>query len=187
MNFDASINGGEEITLFRNGTLQMAFCWNIAQQLNSDNNDAGLTNSGDEIFPMAFPTESGNPKLCGGIWGFGIFDNGDEAKIEAAKTFIDFIAADPDQVGASVLASTYFPVRESVGDIYAGNDIMSEYTKFMGFLGDYYQITRAGQLLVPSGGTCCSALPPASPLSRPLPPLSRMQMLPLLPRHKRTT
>ena len=27
---------------------------------------------------------------------------------------------------------------------------MSEYTKFMGFLGDYYQITPAGQLLVPS-------------------------------------
>ena len=50
---------------------------------------------------MAFPTESGDPKLCGGIWGFGIFDNGDEAKIEAAKTFIDFIAADPDQVATA--------------------------------------------------------------------------------------
>ncbi len=37
INFDASINGGEEITLFRNGTLQMAFCWNIAQQKNEDN------------------------------------------------------------------------------------------------------------------------------------------------------
>ena len=128
INFDASIVGGDEITLFRNGTLQMAFCWNIAQQLNTDNNDAGLTASGD-------------PKLCGGIWGFGIFDNGDASKIEAAKTFIDFIAADPDQVGASVLASTYFPVRSSVGDIYAGNDIMSEYSKFMNYLGDYYQIT----------------------------------------------
>lgn len=162
----------------------MAFCWNIAQQLNSDNNDAGLTNSGDEIFPMAFPTESGDPKLCGGIWGFGIFDNGDEAKIEAAKTFIDFIAADPDQVGASVLASTYFPVRESVGDIYAGNDIMSEYTKFMSYLGDYYQITRAGQRLVPSGGTCCSASAPASLSSRLLRPSFRMQTLPLLLRHK---
>ena len=141
INFDASIAGGDEITLFRNGTLQMAFCWNIAQQLNTDNNDAGLTNDGDEIMPMAFPTESGDPKLCGGIWGFGIFDNGDASKIEAAKTFIDFIAADPDQVGASVLASTYFPVRSSVGDIYAGNDIMSEYSKFMNYLGDYYQIT----------------------------------------------
>ena len=141
INFDASINGGEEITLFRNGTLQMAFCWNIAQQLNTDNNDAGLTNSGDEIFPMAFPTASGDPKLCGGIWGFGIFDNGDEAKIKAAKTFIEFIAADPSQVKDSVLASTYFPVRTSVGDIYAGNEVMSEYSKFMGYLGDYYQIT----------------------------------------------
>ena len=141
INFDASINGGEEITLFRNGTLQMAFCWNIAQQLNADTAAAGQTISGDEIFPMAFPTESGDPKLCGGIWGFGIFDNGDEAKIEAAKTFINFIAADPDQVKDSVLASTYFPVRTSAGDIYAGNEVMSEYSKFMGYLGDYYQIT----------------------------------------------
>ena len=141
VNFDPSINGGEEITLFRNGTLQMAFCWNIAQQLNADTAAAGQTISGDEIFPMAFPTESGDPKLCGGIWGFGIFDNGDEAKIEAAKTFINFIAADPDQVKDSVLASTYFPVRTSAGDIYAGNEVMSEYSKFMGYLGDYYQIT----------------------------------------------
>ena len=141
VNFDPSINGGEEITLFRNGTLQMAFCWNIAQQLNADTAAAGQTISGDEIFPMAFPTASGDPKLCGGIWGFGIFNNGDDAKIEAAKTFIDFIAADPDQVGASVLASTYFPVRASVGDIYADNEIMSEYSKFMNYLGDYYQIT----------------------------------------------
>ncbi len=141
INFDASIVGGDEITLFRNGTLQMAFCWNIAQQLNSDNNDAGLTNDGDEIMPMAFPTASGDPKLCGGIWGFGVFDNGDEAKVKAAKTFIEFIAADPDQVKDSVLASTYFPVRSSVGDIYADNAIMSEYTKFMAYLGDYYQIT----------------------------------------------
>ena len=85
INFDASIAGGDEITLFRNGTLQMAFCWNIAQQANSDNNAAGLTNDGDEIFPMAFPTDSGDPKLCGGIWGFGIFDNGDEAKIEGSQ------------------------------------------------------------------------------------------------------
>ena len=85
VNFDPSINGGEEITLFRNGTLQMAFCWNIAQQLNADTAAAGQTISGDEIFPMAFPTESGDPKLCGGIWGFGIFDNGDEAKIKLQR------------------------------------------------------------------------------------------------------
>lgn len=76
--FDASIAGGDEINLFRQGVLNVAFCWNIAQQTNTDNNDAGLTNDGDEILFMAFPSESGtDTKLCGGIWGFGVFDNGD--------------------------------------------------------------------------------------------------------------
>ena len=28
-----------------------------------------------------------------------------------------------------------------MGDIYADNEIMSEYSKFMNYLGDYYQIT----------------------------------------------
>ena len=28
-----------------------------------------------------------------------------------------------------------------MGDIYADNEIMSEYSKFMAYLGDYYQIT----------------------------------------------
>ena len=135
INFDASIAGGDEVNLFCNGTLAMAFCWNVSQEKNN------AENLSFDVLPMAFPTESGDPQLCGGIWGFGIFNNGDDAKIEAAKTFIDFIAADPDQVGASVLASTYFPVRASVGDIYAGNEIMSEYSKFMNYLGDYYQIT----------------------------------------------
>ena len=68
--FDASIAGGDEINLFRQGVLNVAFCWNIAQQLNADNNDAGLTNDGDEILFMAFPSEKAtDTKLCGGIWG----------------------------------------------------------------------------------------------------------------------
>ena len=143
VNFDPSINGGEEITLFRNGTLQMAFCWNIAQQLNADTAAAGQTISGDEIFPMAFPTESGDPKLCGGIWGFGIFDNGDEAKIEAAKTFIDFVCNDESQASDSVYATGFFPVRSSLGDIYAGTEKegYSEFMMFMPYLGDYYNVT----------------------------------------------
>ena len=55
INFDASIAGGDEITLFRNGTLQMAFCWNIAQQANSDNNAAGLTNEATRSSPWPSP------------------------------------------------------------------------------------------------------------------------------------
>lgn len=138
INFDASIAGGDEINLFRNGTLAMAFCWNIAQQLNEENSAAGTTNNGDEIVFMAFPTDSGDPKLCGGIWGFGIFDNGDENRIAASKAFIDFMAN--ENVEESVLASTYFPVKDSLGDLYDGNEVMNEYNKLMPYLGDYYQV-----------------------------------------------
>ena len=63
-----SYTGGEEITAFRQGILKMAFCWNIAQQLNSDNNDAELTNDGEKIVFMSFPSETGESKLQGGIW-----------------------------------------------------------------------------------------------------------------------
>ena len=123
----------------------MAFCWNIGAMLNTDNgNEPGFTNNGDEIVCMAFPTDQAQPALCGGIWGFGIFDNGDAAKIEAAKTFIKFMA-DSEATAEAVKTSTYFPVRNSaegtdLTKIYDGNDIMSEYTKLMPFLGDYYQV-----------------------------------------------
>lgn len=144
INFDASINGGEEITLFRNGTLAMSFCWNAAQQTNSDNAAAGTTNNGDTILPMLFPSDDGKTELCGGIWGFGVFDNGDQAKIDAAKTFIDFICNDPGQVNESVKASTYFPVRPTLTGIYDGTetaDTMNTFsTYFMPSMGDYYQV-----------------------------------------------
>ena len=144
INFDASINGGEEITLFRNGTLAMSFCWNAAQQTNSDNAAAGTTNNGDTILPMLFPSDDGKTELCGGIWGFGVFDNGDQAKIDAAKTFIDFICNDPDQVNESVKASTYFPVRPTLTGIYDGMetaDTMNTFSEyFMPSMGDYYQV-----------------------------------------------
>ena len=120
INFDASLQGGDEINLFCNGTLAMAFCWNVAQENNNKDNIAF------DVLPMAFPTESGDPQLCGGIWGFGIFDNGDEAKIEASKTFIDFMANDEAQVAESVKASSYWPVKDLGTNIYEGDELMTE-------------------------------------------------------------
>lgn len=144
INFDASIAGGDEITLFRNGTLAMSFCWNAAQQNNSDNAEAGKTNNGDEIIPMQFPSDDGKAELCGGIWGFGIFDNGDENKIAAAKIFIDFMTNDESQVKDSVAASGFFPVHKNLTGVYDGTataDVMKVFTeKFMPSMGDYYQV-----------------------------------------------
>lgn len=144
--FDAGIAGGDEIALFYNGTLNVAFCWNIAQQLNPNtaNTGAGLTANGDEIMFMAFPAD-GEPQLQGGIWGFGIFDNGDPAKIEAAKTFIKYFC-DSAATADAVKAANYFAVRDTaegadLSNIWADNEIMAEYNVLMPLLGDYYQVT----------------------------------------------
>lgn len=146
VNFDASIAGGDEIALFRNETLALSLCWNAAQQNNTANGEAGKTNNGSDIIPMQFPAKDGKAKLCGGIWGFGIFNNGDEAKIAAAKTFINFMANDKDQVKESVKASGFFPVHKDLKDVYAGTEIadtMKMFTeKFMPAMGDYYQVVK---------------------------------------------
>jgi multiple sugar transport system substrate-binding protein len=59
--FDSSLVGGDEIALFYNETLKVAFCWNIAQQLNpnSANTGEGKTINGQQIAFMSFPSESG--------------------------------------------------------------------------------------------------------------------------------
>ena len=145
--FDPSINGGEEIANFYNGIFKMAFCWNIAQQLNpnSAGTGAGLAANGDEIVFMAFPSEDGTAKLQGGIWGFGIFDNGDQAKIDAAKQFIKYMC-DSEHTADAVRASNFFAARSAaegtdLSGVWADNEIMNEYTKLMPMLGDYYQVT----------------------------------------------
>ena len=144
--FDASIVGGDEIALFYNGTLNMAFCWNIAQQLNPNSAGTGAekTANGDDILFMAFPSDD-TPQLCGGIWGFGIFNNGDDAKIEASKTFIKYMC-DSAATADAVKAANYFAVRDTaegtdLSGIWADNAIMAEYNVLMPMLGDYYQVT----------------------------------------------
>ena len=147
IDYDASIVGGDEIALFYQGVLKMAFCWNIAQQLNPNQAGTGaeLTMTGDQIAFMSFPSENGTSSLQGGIWGFGIFNNGDEGRIAAAKEFIKYMC-DSEHTVDAVKAANYFAVRSSAGGadlstIWADNDIMNEYTKLMQYLGDYYQVT----------------------------------------------
>jgi multiple sugar transport system substrate-binding protein len=133
--FDPSIVASDEIQNFVNGTFQMAFCWNATQEVN--NADA----LGFDVFPMAFPAEDGVPSLQGGIWGFGVFDNKDEARAEAAKTFIRFLTEN-DEVYAKVVEATNFqPVRDVEG-VYEGNELMAEYALMNPMMGDYYQITK---------------------------------------------
>ena len=136
---DPGIVAGDEIALFCNGTIAMGFCWNASAAVS---NKAAMAETVTPL-PMAFPSDDGVPELQGGIWGFGLFDNGDEARAAAAKTFVKWVCDDEKQAVPSVYATGFFPTRASLGDIYAGTEKAdnAEFAVFMPFLGDYYQVT----------------------------------------------
>lgn len=138
LSYDSGAQAADELQLFANGTIAMSFCWNAS-------NESNYAEQVDfTAYAMTFPSDDGVPELDGGIYGFGIFDNGDEAKIEAAKTFIEFVCDDETQGPESVVALGFFPVRSSFGNVYEGSDQeerMTVFNSMMPYLGDYYNVT----------------------------------------------
>ena len=149
IDYDASLAGGDEIAKFYQGVLKMAFCWNSAQQLNPNSADTGegKTVTGEEIVYMNFPTPDGSPaELCGGIWGFGIFDSKDQGRIDASKQFIKFMC-DSAHTADAVSTSTFFAVRSAAegNDLSAifDSELLNEYAGLMlPNLGDYYNVIK---------------------------------------------
>lgn len=136
--YDAGAVASDELQLFANGTIAMTVCWNASSEMTYASQVAFTP------YPVAFPSASGTPELCGGIWGFGIFDNGDDNKVAAAKKFIEFICDDPVQGPLSVSSTGFFPVRSSYGNVYAGTEDearMEVFGSFQQWLGDYYNVT----------------------------------------------
>lgn len=134
----SELDAAGEIRMFADEKSAMSFCWNAANQL-SYASHVDFT-----PYAVAFPSDDSVPELCGGIWGFGIFDNGDAGKIAAAKLFIEFICDDKVQGPISVTSTGFFPVRSSYGNTYAGTadeERMEVYASFHQWLGDYYIVT----------------------------------------------
>ena len=138
LSYNSEMQAADELKRFAAGETAMTFAWNSSNEKNYASKVAFTP------YAMTFPTDSGKPQLCGGIWGFGVFNNGNKAKIAAAKTFIRFLCDDDVQGVASVRASGFFPVRASQGDIYRGTADearMANYQSMMKYIGDYYSIT----------------------------------------------
>lgn len=138
ISYDAGAQASDELQLFANGTIAMTLCWNASNEAQYASSVAFTP------YPVAFPSDDGKPELAGGIWGFGIFNNGDQAKVDAAKTFIKFICDDETQGIESVKATGFFPVRASYGNVYAGTEDearMEVFSGFMPYLSDYYNVT----------------------------------------------
>ena len=136
VSFDPAIVAGDEINLFVQGVLAMGNCWNAT--LYNNNKDAINFN----VLPMAFPTDEEAPALAGGFYCLGVFDNKDAARAEAAKTFIEWIGSNDDVYTEAVLAAGQWPTRDLGVDLYADDEVMSQYGKFAPWFGDYYQITK---------------------------------------------
>ncbi|MCM1259062.1 MAG: extracellular solute-binding protein [Roseburia sp.] len=136
ISFEPSLTSGDAIDLFCKKETAMCFCWSVSLEVQQTINHPELD---FEIFPMAFPASEGIPKLQGGIWGFGIFDNGSEERIAAAKTFIRYMTENDVPYTRAVRVASYWPVRD-MNNIYENDMLMMEYSNFMQYMGDYYQI-----------------------------------------------
>ena len=139
MGVSTSYAAADELQAFANGTCAMTFCWNYS------NYSQYAAQTQFTPFAMAFPSDDGVPELeMAGPYGFGVFDNGDQAKIDAAKAFIQFVCDDQATGTQAVKTTGFFPVHADWGDVYAGDadaDLRAPFALMSDYLGRYYNLT----------------------------------------------
>ena len=136
---NASFAAADELQAFANQTCAVTFCWNYS------NYTQYAEQTQFTPFAMAFPSDDGQPELeMAGPYGFGVFDNGDQAKIDAAKAFIQFICDDQTAGTEAVMTTGFFPVHSDWGDIYEGSEdaeTRAPFALMSDYLGRYYNLT----------------------------------------------
>ena len=139
MSANASFAAADELQAFANQTCAVSFCWNYA------NYTQYAAQTQFTPFAMAFPSDDGKPELeMAGPYGFGVFNNKDEAKIEAAKKFVQFVCDDQTVGVEAVKATGFFPVHSDWGDVYADAedaDLRAPFALMSNYLGRYYNLT----------------------------------------------
>ena len=136
---NASFAASDELQAFSNGTAAVSFCWNYS------NYTQYAEQTQFTPYVMAFPSDDGKPEQeMAGPYGFGIFNNKDEAKIEAAKKFVDFVCND-QTIGVEAVKTTgFFPVHSEWGDVYADAedaDLRAPFALMSNYTGRYYTLT----------------------------------------------
>lgn len=139
MSAKASFAAADELQAFANQTCAVSFCWNYA------NYTQYAAQTQFTPFAMAFPSDDGKPELeMAGPYGFGVFNNKDEAKIEAAKKFVQFVCDDQTVGVEAVKATGFFPVHSDWGDVYTGDadaETRAPFALMSDYLGRYYNLT----------------------------------------------
>lgn len=139
MSANASFAAADELQAFANQTCAVSFCWIYA------NYTQYAAQTQFTPFAMAFPSDDGKPELeMAGPYGFGVFNNKDEAKIEAAKKFVQFVCDDQTVGVEAVKATGFFPVHSDWGDVYTGDadaETRAPFALMSDYLGRYYNLT----------------------------------------------
>ena len=86
---------------------------------------------------MPFPNDAGTPVLEFIVGGPCVFNNGDDAKITAAKKLATFIATDPEWAPKVIAASGLFPVNDKI-KIELKTDEQKWNARAVKFFGAYY-------------------------------------------------
>ncbi|MBQ7031121.1 MAG: carbohydrate ABC transporter substrate-binding protein [Bacilli bacterium] len=122
-------DGTADIQNFANGQTAFTILWATAQP---GTQAQLLEASGVEYLEVPFPSDDGVAELEYLVNGFCVFDNGDEAKIEASKKFIQFICDDEEWGPKNVVRTGAFPVRSSFGELYEEERMktISQWTKY---------------------------------------------------------
>jgi multiple sugar transport system substrate-binding protein len=111
----AALAASDVNDLFLQG--KVAFTINYSAVLKAQN--ATLKKAEFEEVLLPFPTLDGSaPKLEPYLGGMAIFNNGDDAKIKAAKTFVDFIANDEVYGKKNLIQTGGLSVRNSITGLY---------------------------------------------------------------------
>lgn len=109
-------DGTTDIQNFANGQTAFTILWSPAQP----GTQAQLLKASNvDYLEIPFPSDDGTPELEYLVNGFCVFNNGDDAKIEASKKFIQFISDDEEWGEKNVVRTGAFPVRTSFGELYS--------------------------------------------------------------------
>ncbi|HFF7474537.1 TPA: ABC transporter substrate-binding protein [Streptococcus pyogenes] len=122
-------DGSADIQNFANGQTSFTILWAPAQP----GIQAKLLEASKvDYLEIPFPSDDGKPELEYLVNGFAVFNNKDEQKVAASKTFIQFIADDKEWGPKNVVRTGAFPVRTSYGDLYKDKRMekIAEWTKF---------------------------------------------------------
>ena len=127
-------DGSADIQNFANGQTAFTLLWSSAQP----GTQAKLLEASKvEYLEVPFPSNDGQPELEYLVNGFCVFNNGDEAKIEASKKFIQFISDDKEWGPKNVVRTGAFPVRTSFGELY-NDERMKEIGSWTKYYSTYY-------------------------------------------------